>query len=294
MEPVPSTLTKTYRQRGPLQQFRFAESVSFRCFRCGNTKKSKLITRYAENWSQKLCNGCYGLLLSIYEIKAGTAADDERADKLIRALFSLTTIDQQREAERAFRASNERADDISAEARRFIATAEYVAEHLKPKSNLLEWSPPIIGLCKAVEVEIHHRVIIPLKDITVGKNLDDDKRDKELGRVAVFCSGQRQTPPELGTIAHFLQTVIHSKQRRTTSTLIGCFLRLATKWTGSEWFLTPDGLYRSLTLLTKSFRNRAAHTDELSEEHYMNCRDLVVGTSGVLWKLLLSTEQHHK
>lgn len=294
MEPIPATLTKTYPRRGPLQQFRFAESVAFRCFRCGNTKKSKLITRHAEDWSQKLCNGCYGFLLSIYEIKAGTEADDERADKLIQVLFSLTTIERQREAERTFRASDERAGGISAEARRFVATAEYVADHLKSKSNLLEWSPPIIGLCKAVEVEIHHRVITPLKDITVGENLDKEKTDKELGRVAVFCAGQRQKPPELGAIAHFLQTVIHSKQRRTTSALIGCFLKLATGWTGSEWFLTPNGLYRSLTLLTKSFRNRAAHIDELTEEHYMKCCDLVVGTDGILWKLLLSTERHHK
>jgi hypothetical protein len=29
MEPVPSTVTKKYPQRGPLQQFRFAEATSF-------------------------------------------------------------------------------------------------------------------------------------------------------------------------------------------------------------------------------------------------------------------------
>jgi hypothetical protein len=31
---------------GPLQQFSFAESTVFRCFRCGDTMKSKLITVY--------------------------------------------------------------------------------------------------------------------------------------------------------------------------------------------------------------------------------------------------------
>ena len=228
MEPIPSRLTKTYRPRGPLQQFRFAESVAFRCFRCGNTKKSKLITLYYEDWSRKLCNGCYGRLLSIYEVKAGTAVDDERADQLAKTLFALTTIEQQREAERAFRVSDGRAVDISAEARRFIGTAEYVAGHLESKANL-EWSPPIIGLCKAVEIEMLYRVIIPLKDVTIGKSLDEDRTDKDMARVAAFCSSQQQKPPELGTIAHFLQTVIHSKQRRKTSTLIGCFLKLAAE-----------------------------------------------------------------
>ena len=31
---------------------------------------SKLITVYRGDWSKRLCNGCYGRLLSIYEIKA--------------------------------------------------------------------------------------------------------------------------------------------------------------------------------------------------------------------------------
>ena len=293
MEPIPSTLTKTYQPRGPLQQFRFAQSIAFRCVRCSNTKKSKLITLYQENWTQKLCNGCYGRLLSIYEVKAGTAGDDDRVDQLAKALFSLIDIAQQREAERVFRASEDRADRISVEARRFVATAEYVAGHLESNSTL-EWSPAIIGLCKAVEIEMLHRVIVPLQGMVADESLEEDKRDKDIGRVAAFCAGQHQKPPELGSIAHFLQTVIHSKQRRKTSALIGCFLRLAAEWTGSTWFLTPDGLYRSLTLLTQSFRNRAAHVDELVEAHYRECRELVVGTDGIVWKLILSTEHHRK
>jgi len=31
---------------------------------------SKLITVYRGDWSKRLCNSCYGRLLSIYEIKA--------------------------------------------------------------------------------------------------------------------------------------------------------------------------------------------------------------------------------
>lgn len=96
MEPVPSTLTKTYPKRGPLQQFRFAEGTAFNCFRCGNSKKSKLITVYSDDWSRKLCNGCYGHLLSLYEIKSGTEAEDLRAERLAEALLSIVPVDQQR------------------------------------------------------------------------------------------------------------------------------------------------------------------------------------------------------
>jgi hypothetical protein len=96
MEPVPSTITKTYPQRGPLQQFRFADSTAFRCVRCGGTKKAKLITIYTGDWSKRLCNGCYGSLLNLYEIKAGTTADDQRAEELATALLSAVTLDDQR------------------------------------------------------------------------------------------------------------------------------------------------------------------------------------------------------
>jgi hypothetical protein len=46
-----------------------------------------LITVYNDDWSKRLCNGCYGRLLSVYEIKAGTAADEQRAEDLSAALL---------------------------------------------------------------------------------------------------------------------------------------------------------------------------------------------------------------
>ena len=124
MEPVPSTLTKTYPKRGPLQQLRFTEGTAFKRFRCGDTKKSKLITVCSGEWSRKLCNGCYGRLLSLYQIKAGTGTDDQRAEQLADALLSLVTVDKQRQAELLFKASDNRAEVLSRETSRFIATAE--------------------------------------------------------------------------------------------------------------------------------------------------------------------------
>ena len=291
MEPVPSTVTKTYPQRGPLQQFRFAEGTAFRCFRCRDTKKSKLITLYLGDWSRKLCNGCYGRLLSLYEIKAGTAEDDQRAEQLADALLSLITVDQQRQAERAFIASERRAEILSPEAVRFIATAEHVAGQLESNPQL-EWSPAVIGLCKAVEAEVVCRILRPLAIMAGSENLSEDKNDKDIGRVATFCVEPKRKPPELGAFAHFLQTVIHSQERRQTSRLICCFLRLAGEWTGSTWILEPEGLHRALTVLTGNYRNRAAHIDELARSDYVGCREATIGSRGVVWKLVLSTERH--
>lgn len=291
MDPVPSTVTKTYPPRGPLQQYRFEDGTAFTCFRCGNTKRSKLITIYAGDWSRKLCNGCYGRLLSLFEIKAGTAALGQRADQLAELLLALSDTDQQREAERLFTASDNRASSLCPEALRFIATAEHVAKHLESSAQL-EWSPAVIGLCKAVEAEIVSRVLRPLVDASAGLDLSGDKSDKDIGRVAAYCAEPDRKPPELGGFSHFLQTVSNSHQRRQTSRLIGCFLRVASQWTGSTWLLSANGLHQSLTLLTTVYRNRAAHIDELSGDDYQGCRELTIGSEGLLWKLVLSTVRH--
>ena len=291
MEAVPSTLTKTYPKRGPLQQFRFAEATAFKCFRCGNSKKSKLITVYSGDWSRKLCNGCYGRLLSLYEIKAGTEAEDLRAEQLADALLSIVPVDQQRQAELLFRASDNRAEALSPESSRFIATAEHVAAQLELNAQL-EWSPAVIGLCKAVEAEIVCRILRPLATLAGTEDLTVDKSDKDIGRVAAFCTDPRRKPPELGSFAHFLQTVFHSEQRRQTSKLINCFFQLSSAWTGSTWLLLPDGLHGALKHLTETYRNRAAHIDELSRSDYLGCREVTIGSQGVVWKLITSTERH--
>lgn len=289
MRPAPSTIVKTYPPRGPMQQYRFAESTAFDCFRCGQAKKSKLITVYCENWSRRLCNGCYGRLLSIYEIKAGTAPDDERADALAAALSGMVDEDDVRQAEKLFRASEERAARLSPEALRFISTAEYVAGTLEADPQL-EWSPAVICLCKAVETELVLRIIKPLAFLISREDLSADRQDKELVRVAAFCADTSRKPPEVGAFAHFLQTVIHSKQRRENSVLVRGFLKLLASWPGSQWLLQPDGLHAALSLLTTKFRNPAAHTDELSRQDYSACREHVIGTEGTLWMLLVTTE----
>jgi hypothetical protein len=174
---------------------------------------------------------------------------------------------------------------------RFIASAEYVAKHLEANPHL-EWSPAVIGLCKAVEIEVVRRILRPLALQLANSDLAVDRADKDFGRIAAYCSDLSRTPPELGAFVHFLQTVIHSSQRRTTSALIGGYLRLVADWKGSHWLMEPGGLHAALVALTTKFRNRAAHIDELSRADYDGCRDLTIGSEGTLWKLVSATERH--
>jgi len=64
MAQPPSKIAKPFRPRGNLQQFRLERPHEFECARCGQTKKSKLIVVENGDWSQFLCNGCYGYVLS--------------------------------------------------------------------------------------------------------------------------------------------------------------------------------------------------------------------------------------
>lgn len=288
--PVPSRLVNEYPRRGPMQQYRFTEATAFHCFRCGVSKKAKLLTIYKDDWNQRLCNGCYGYLLSIYKIKAGTAAYDQRADALAAALLSLNTRDQQREAERIIRQSHERASHLSEKALRFIATANCVAQSLSEVSDL-DWSAATIGYCKAVEYEIVDRIIAPLRAAVSLYELAEDEKDKDFGRVARHCAGSAPAP-ELGTFVHFLQTAINSKSRRETSHLLKTFFKVIQQWPRSTWILEPTGLSAALLKLSCDYRNRAAHIDELTEIDYKHCRDFVIGPAGILWQVTLATEPY--
>lgn len=157
---------------------------------------------------------------------------------------------------------------------------------------MLEWSPAVIGLCKAVETELVAGLLRPLAEVTIDLDLSNDRADKEIGRIAAFCADPTRKPPELGTIAHFLQTVAHSETRRAGSILVRHFLGLLAQWTDATWVLNPSGLCRSVSRLSSQFRNPAAHTNELGEADYRDCRDLVVGEDGLLWRFALASEQH--
>jgi hypothetical protein len=291
IKPVPFEIEKTYPPRGPLQQYRLTQSAAFTCFRCGESKKSKLITIYGDDWSRRLCNGCYGRLLSIFEVKAGTAPDDERADILASVLLGLVSKDEIAQAERLLRASEKWAELLSPEAIRFISTSDHVSKHLASQPEL-EWSPAVIGLCKSVELEAVRLLLRPLAKQLVGADLAVDRTDKDYGRIAAFCADPTRRPPELGTIAHFLRTLANSKQRRQQSVLLQGFLKMSSNWSGSHWVLDESGLASFLNLLTVDYRNPAAHITELGQAEYTGCRHLVLGADGGLWKLLISTARH--
>jgi hypothetical protein len=281
-------VAKTYPQRGSLQQYRLKASTAFGCFRCRSSKTSKLVVVFNGDWNQLLCNGCYGRLLSIFEIKAGTDSLEDKSARLAEQLEALLPPAEAQQAEQALVIRENRSALLQPRSLRLLATADYVARHLDHATDL-DWSAAVIGLCKSFEVELVSRLIEPLAKACTSRDLSNDMQDKDMGRLARYCARRTETPPEIGVVGHFLQTAVHSKDRQATSELIDALRGLVRSWPHSEWLISPDGALPAMAELTSRFRNRAAHTDELNREDYEAAASLVSGTDGILWKLVRST-----
>ena len=239
-KPARYDVVKTYPQRGPLQQYRLAATTSFPCFRCGQAKTSKLVTVYRCDWDRLLCNGCYGRLLSLYDVRAGVTDSAAIADALAEELLGLLSQDEARRAEDLLRVRHVRADLLEPKALRLLATAEYVASQLAHTTDL-DWSAAVIGVCKAVEIEVIHRILEPLAGATGGGDLASDIADKDIGRIAKYCAGRNSKPPELGAVRHFLQTAAHSQERQASSPVLKAFRAVMRRWPHGDWILARDG-----------------------------------------------------
>jgi hypothetical protein len=57
-------VVQEFPREGDLQLFRMEKPHEFQCVRCQAVKKSKLVAVQGGDWSNLVCNGCYGLLQS--------------------------------------------------------------------------------------------------------------------------------------------------------------------------------------------------------------------------------------
>jgi hypothetical protein len=283
---LPGQITKTYPTRGPLQQYRLAASTTLDCSRCGQRKISKLITVVDGQSDKLLCNGCYGRLLSLWKVKSGDLPDGERDEAILALLSASVTAAQIEQAQKRLAAA-ETHRKLSPQAQQMLATSEAVTSVLRSVSGL-DWSAAVIGLCKAVEIEVVRRFAEPLRDATTGLDLQKDLADKDLSRLARYCAG-RGPAPELGSLAYALTVAAHSRRRATTSHLLGALRAIVASWTGGGWILAPDGLASAATELSMNYRNPAAHTSVLDERDYERCKALVQGQGGILDMLTKST-----
>jgi hypothetical protein len=282
-------VVKTYAQRGPLQQYRLATNTSFICSRCGSGKTSKLVSTVQGNWDRLLCNGCYGFLLSVWEIKVGSLEEEPRDAALLDMLASAASADEVARAQSRLIASAPQHTQLSDDAQRMLATAHAVTAALRSATGL-DWSVAIIGLCKAVEVEAVHRIAEPLRLAASGQDLSVEVKDPDFARVARYCEG-RAPSPELGSLAYFLRAAVNSKRRAETSVLVAALRAAAKAWPSADWLFAKGGFTDAVEHLTREYRNPAAHTALLDEDDFTSCTRLVHGQDGLLWRLIVATSR---
>jgi hypothetical protein len=170
-------------------------------------------------------------------------------------------------------------------AKRFVVSAEAAAQSLKVSHD---WSPAIIGLCKAVELEAVGRLIEPLKaKFLRGGMSESDLRDNTLRRTASYCNGRTDRPPELGTIAWFMRAALESGRRESSALLQSCYRMLSGSSTPA-WLTDPDGAAHELVSVAQSYRNPAVHIESMSRQSFLSCRSVVLGEDGLLHRLALA------
>jgi hypothetical protein len=247
------------------------------------------VTAVQDDWDRLLCNGCYGFLLSIWEIKAGSLEDESRDAALIEMLVSAAPADEVARAQSRLIASAAHHIKLTEDAQRMLATAHAVTTALRGATGL-DWSVAIIGLCKAVEIEVVHRIAEPLRLAATGQDMSVDARDPEFARVVRYCQGTASAP-ELGSLARFLRTAANSKKRAETSPLVAALRAVTKAWPSADWLFTRGGFPDAVDHLTREYRNPAAHTALLGEADFTHCTRLVHGQDGLLWRLIVATSR---
>lgn len=280
-------IAKSYPRRGPLQQYRAASATGFTCLRCLQAKTSKLVATVNDDGSQLMCNGCYGYLLSVWNIRAGQDEDAQRDDALLRLLASAVTAAEVERGRALLLARQTLAGLLSPNTLTLLSTAEAVGAGLVSwRATDLDWSVATLPLCKAVEIEVVRLVVEPLKQATQGVDLSADATGS-LKAIVNYCRGHHSPPPMLRAITRFLEDV--TSPEATSGPLAQALRSITRRWPRSDWLFDSDGLPAALDALRTNFRNRAAHTEILRRDEFDACSELVIGSQGLLWRLLLAT-----
>jgi len=276
-------VVKHYPPQGSLRQYRLAKATSFTCGRCRGDKTAKLVATVDGAWEPLLCNGCYGWLLSVWKVKASALGESARDAELTRLLREQVTEPQVRRAGTRLGQDDARLARLSPEAMTMLATVEVVVEAFKDRTPTdLDWSAAVVGLCKAVELEVVRLFAVPLRQGTTGVDLSADRSVQGFKHMLDFCTRGREIT--LGQVAYFLRVLTEAP--RSDSPLVRATRLLSARWPRSDWLFAPSGLVDSLLTLTREHRNPAAHTGVLSQADYLLCLDRVRGTDGILPRLL--------
>jgi hypothetical protein len=77
----PAAIARTFKPVGQVRLHRLTERARFRCTRCREVKTADLVATIGGNWTQTVCNGCYGLLVKTERQKAKKGSNTKQGPK---------------------------------------------------------------------------------------------------------------------------------------------------------------------------------------------------------------------
>ena len=79
MAQPPAAVVRTFKPVGQLRLHRLTERARFHCVRCREDKTANLVATISNNWTQTVCNGCYGFLVNAQRQKTKAAKTERRS-----------------------------------------------------------------------------------------------------------------------------------------------------------------------------------------------------------------------
>jgi len=186
-------------------------------------------------------------------------------------------------------------DMLSENSRIFLATGYSLYQYaLRSSTFLFDTSLPSLAFAKCIENEVIDKIMIPFK-LHFEKNFNKedlcfDLKDEQLKTTASFLLGNAKTPPELGTLSHFLKNAINSKKRAIDSGSIRAFKSFCSTRKNPDFFINEEKLCTKLFLISSKYRNGGAHIKVLPLEYVIEFYTILF-KEGFIIELLESSQE---
>lgn len=148
----------------------------------------------------------------------------------------------------------------------------------------LDTSPIAIGLSKALENEIKHKILLPYRayfqSMYSSSVIARELRGGDLRFMANYLTTTGTEGLELGKFAYFLKAII-TKPNLAGSVITGTFKDFVDTRKQPGFFLDLSEFHSNLELVTKRYRNKIAHADPVPFADTSTFLRILVGEAGL-------------
>jgi membrane protein YqaA with SNARE-associated domain len=155
----------------------------------------------------------------------------------------------------------------------FLTTAEVLREFLEVFNNELDYSPPTLNYCKAVENELNQKLLFPFKEFFQSKKLRLKNSDYESKLSFILTKDDMKLT--LGEHVYILRRILNTNQLTNIESEYKRFIMISS----------PSSLGRlnqKINIITKYYRNPSGHTEVMDQKQCLECRNYILTRNGVL------------